>query len=211
MNGFRAPHCRSRPPHLHRRVCASAASLPRGPTWPHSVGASSVLSSDPWGCALVRLAFPARLAPAPLPFAAFCAPMLLGAGPGGAPVPPAWACPSVRGSRAGYLAYTATPRGVKVRVPRPSPMCPAGVLSPTFGPPGPRGRSPQQNFGAARCIPRGWSVGDLLASPWEETVGRPGVIALHLPHLVEFRCHCPSPHAQHTRRPVRTWDSQVAQ
>lgn len=61
----------------------------RAYVWPHSVGASSVLSSHPCGYALVRLTFPARLAPAPLPFAAFCPPTLLRAGPGGAPVPPA--------------------------------------------------------------------------------------------------------------------------
>ena len=96
------------------------------------------------------------------------------------------------------------PEGVEVRVPRPSPMCRAGVLSATSGPPGPRGRSPHQNFGAACCVPRGYSVGDPSASPWEEPVGRPEVISLRLPHLVEFHCHCPSPHVQHARRPVLT-------
>ena len=106
-----------------------------------------------------------------------------------------WACPSVRASRAGYGAYTATPRGVKVRVPRPSPMCSAGVLSPTSSPPGPRGRSPHQNFGEGCCVPRGWSVGDPSASPWEERITRPRVVALPLLHLLEFCCHCPSPHA----------------
>ena len=211
MNGFRAPHCRSRPPHLHRRVCASAASLPRGPTWPHSIGASSscplIPGAAPWCVSLSRPALHPLQCPLP-PSVHRCCCVL---DQEERLCPLQCACPSVRGSRAGYGAYTATPRGVKVRVPRPSPMCPAGVLSPTSSPPGPRGESPQQNFGAAGRIPPGWSVGDPLASPWEETVGRPGVIALRLPHLVEFRCHCPSPHAQHARRPVLTWDSQVAQ
>ena len=178
---------------------------------PHSVGASSVLSSDPWGCALVPLASLPALPPlhCPLPPSVrrFCS--VLNQEEGLCPLQ--WAHPSVRGSRAGYRAYTATPRGVKVRVPRPSPMCPAGVLSPTSGPLGPQGWSLQQNFGAAGCIPHGWSVGDPSASLWEEPVVQPGLIALCLSHLVEFRCHCPSPHAQHARRPVLTWDSQVVQ
>ncbi|XDA81468.1 hypothetical protein R6Z07F_011398 [Ovis aries] len=46
-----------------------AASWPQGPTWPYAVGASSVPSSDPWGCTLVHLASPARLGPALLTFA----------------------------------------------------------------------------------------------------------------------------------------------
>ena len=85
--------------------------------------------------------------------------------------------------------------GVEVRVPRLSLMCPAGVRSPTSGPPGPRGGSPHQNFGEGCCVPRGWSVGDPSASPWEERITWPRVIALPLLHLVEFCCHCPSPHA----------------
>ena len=85
--------------------------------------------------------------------------------------------------------------GVEVRVPRLSLMCPAGVRSPTSGPPGPRGGSPHQNFGEGCCVPRGWSVGDPSASPWEERITRPRVVALPLLHLLEFCCHCPSPHA----------------
>ena len=92
-------------------------------------------------------------------------------------------------------AYTTTPGGVEVRVPRLSLMCPAGVRSPTSGPPGPRGGSPHQNFGEGCCVPRGWSVGDPSASPWEERITRPRVVALPLLHLLEFCCHCPSPHA----------------
>ncbi|KAI4578089.1 hypothetical protein MJG53_010944 [Ovis ammon polii x Ovis aries] len=52
LNAFRGPHCRLQPPHLHRWFCASAVSLQQGPTWLHSVSALSVLSADPWGCAL---------------------------------------------------------------------------------------------------------------------------------------------------------------
>ena len=212
MNGFRAPHCRSRPPHLHRRVCTSAASLPRGPTCGRTPlvprpSCPLIPGAGPWCVSLSRPALHPLHCPLPSSVRRRCC--VLDQEERLCPLQ--WACPSVRASRAGYGAYTATPRGVKVRVPRPSPMCSAGVLSPTSSPPGPRGQSPQQNFGAARRIPPGWSVEDPLASPWEETVGRPGVITLRLPHLVEFRCHCPSPHAQHTRRPVRTWDSQVAQ
>ena len=212
MNGFRAPHCRSRPPHLHRRVCTSAASLPRGPTCGRTPlvprpSCPLIPGAGPWCVSLSRPALHPLHCPLPSSVRRRCC--VLDQEERLCPL--RCACPSVRGSRAGYHAYTATPREVKVRVPRPSPMCPAGVLSPTSSPPAPRGQSPQQNFGAARHIPPGWSVGDPLASPWEETVGRPGVIALRLPHLVEFRCHCPSPHAQHARRPVLTWDSQVAQ
>lgn len=89
QNDFRAPRSSWRPPHLHCRFYASAMSMPRGPTWQHFIGASSVLSSDPWGCALVRLASLARLPPSPLPFASFCPLMLSRAEPGRAPEPPA--------------------------------------------------------------------------------------------------------------------------
>ena len=89
QNDFRAPHISWRPPHLHCWFYASSMSMPRGPTWQHFIGASSVLSSDPWGCALVRFASLACLPQSPLPFASFCLLMLSRAGPGRAPEPPA--------------------------------------------------------------------------------------------------------------------------
>ena len=105
--------------------------------WQHSVGASFVLSSDPWACALVLLASPARLAPSPLPFAS-CPLMLSRAGPGRAPEPPArrplqCARSSVHRSPACSHAYTATPGGGGSEGPRPSLICPTGVLSPISG------------------------------------------------------------------------------
>ena len=138
QNGFWAPRSSWRPPHLHCRFYASATFMPRGPTWQHSIGASSILSSDPWGCALVRLAFPACLAPSPLPFASFCPLMLLRAGPGRAPEPPSVMPPALRSSKCAQVTallpclYRHPWRGGSEGA-TAIPDVPAGVLSPTSG------------------------------------------------------------------------------
>ena len=214
-NGFRATRYRSQPHHLHRW----SVPLPRlrhVPTWLRSVSASSVLSADPQGCTLVCLASPGQSWPHSI---ALC--HLLSTD-----VVSCWTRRSSRApgilalklvrlsaqSPAGCRACTARTlwgAGVEVRVPLLSQMCPAGVLGPTSEPAGPsmrvspselRGRSAaslmEGDWGIVRPY-RGWSVS---AGPgWSPS-----------PFLTSwFHCHRPSPHAQHARRPVLTWDSQV--
>lgn len=112
--------------------------MQHGPTWPSSVGASSVPSADPQGCALVCLTLPGQ----PWPYSVALCHLL------STDVVTCWARRSTRApgvlplkciclSRSPRLAAVRVcpaPRGVEARVPLLSQMCPAGVLGPTSEP-----------------------------------------------------------------------------
>ena len=196
VNGFRAPLCRSGPPHLHRGFRASAPSLPQGPTWPYAVGTSSVPSSDPWGCTLVHLASPAHLGPALLTFGPSvrrC--RVLDQEEGLCPWRP---CPPmvVRSSECARVTcwlqclYRRPPgpgdggEGARA-IPDMTSWCPW----PHYRPTGPsRSVSPSELWGST-LRPSWTECGGSLGLTKEEPVGRPGVIALPIPYLLGFCCH----------------------